>query len=346
MTICRNKPAPELSSALTIVLVGLLAIHGIFCTPVPAAEHVKKIVFIRANLKPEPGSIMVDAFKSTLRKRGYAEGENIEYFDILIQKPGSEALQEVQQATDLHRDSADLLVSAGWVTLPVRKNLAESTTPMLFAPVLKEEALRILPSLTDPPGINLTGVYLAYPPEKILRLAQQVLPGIRNYAYVFDSRISTDLVIKEAFEGLREAERLGMSVHFLDLSAGVAQVVQQLNDLRIQAFGGIIGAYKNREPLAASGVPMITALLMDIDENGVADRVRGGNILAGLFNSLSYCGTQAGEIAADYLDGVHPLAATVPRPARQVTFVNMATAGRLRVAVPFAVLEAVDIVVK
>lgn len=345
MTRIRNKKQQLPLRAfclLTLVIVAAACLH----LPVRAEAESKKIVFIRSNLKPDPGSIMVEQFKATLRKRGYVEGKNIDYVDILIQKSGREAVQEARAATELHRDSADLFVTAGAVTIHVRSRLVMSDTPQLFAPVLKEEALRMLSSVTDPPGTNLSGIYLAYPPEKILRLARLILPGIKNYALVFDSRISTDLLMKEAFDKLQEADRHGMAVHQLDVAKGTEGVLQQMQALGIEAFGGIIGAYKNREDLAASGVPMITGLLMDIDVNGVADRIRESNILAGLFDPMDYCGEQAGEMAADLLDGKTTLAATLPRPARQVAFVNMATAARLHVPIPFTVLEAVDIVVK
>lgn len=345
MTSFRNKnqQLPFRAFCLLILVVFAAACLNL---PVQAEGNSKKIVLIRSNLKPDPGSAMVEHFKATLRQRGYVEGKNIEYTDILIQKTGRESVQEAREATKMHQDRADLFITAGAVSAHVRSRLAMSDIPQLFAPVLKEEALRMLPSVTDPPGTNLSGVYLAYPPEKILRLARLILPGIQNYAFVFDSRISTDLLMKEAFDKLQEADRHGMTVHQLDVAEGTEGVLQRMKTLRIEAFGGLIGAYKNREPLAASGVPMITSLLMDIDVNGVADRIREGNILAGLFDPMDYCGEQAGEMAADLLDRKNTIGKTLPRPARQVAFVNMVTAERLNVSIPFTVLEAVDIVVR
>jgi putative ABC transport system substrate-binding protein len=325
-----------------------LAVIAVFCLTFPAraAADSRKIVFIRANFKPDHGSAMVERFKATLRKRGYVEGKDIEYVDILANKPCREAVKLMLHATELHQESTDLFVTAGWISLPARTKLSASRSPQLFAPVLREEAMVMLPSVNEEPGANLSGVYLSYPPEKILRLTRQLLPQVKNYAYVFDAQLSTDLVLKTVFEKLQESDRHGMTVHYLNLAGGVEQVLQQMKALRIEAFGGIIGAYKNREALAASGLPMITALIMDIEESEVADRIRESNMLAGLFSPLDYCGEQAGEMAADFLDGKKNLAATVPRPARQVAFVNMRTAERLRIPVPFAVLEAVDIVVK
>lgn len=323
----------------------LLAGHGLFCTPVLAGAS-KKVVFIRANLKPDPGSAMVDKFKATMGQRGYVEGKNIDYVDIPVQGAEPEAEQEALATVDRYRDSTDLFVTAGMITSRVRARLAASTIPQLFAPVPKEEALTMLPSLTGPPGTNLSGVYLSYPPEKILRLTRLLLPGIQNYAYVFDSGIATDRIMKEAFAKLREPDRHGLTLHYLDVAQGTAQVVREMKTLRIEAFGGIIGAYKNRQELAASGLPMVTALIMDIEATAVAKRIRESNILAGLFDPFDYCGEQAAEMAADILSGKKSIAATVPRPARLTSFVNMAAASRLRVPIPFAVLEAVDIVAK
>jgi len=336
----------ETRIALRTCLLALIVLApACLCLPAQTKAECKKIMFIRTNFKPDPGSTMIDQFKATLRQRGYREGKDIEYADIFAQ-PGREAVQEMLKTTDLRMDCPDLYVTAGWISLPVRIRLSARDTPQLFAPVLKEEALSMLPSLTEPPGTNLSGVYLHYPPEKILRLARLLLPQIQNYAYVFDSRISEDMYMKETFEKLRESERHGMTVHCLNLAEGAEQVLQQMQTLRIEAFGGIIGAYKNREALAASGLPMITALLMDIDESEMADRIRESNILAGLFDPLGYSGKQAGEMAADILDGKKSIGATIPRPSRQTAFVNMQTSARLGIPIPFAVLEAVDIVIK
>lgn len=332
-------PRPFLMAMVILTLATL-------CLQEQSCADSKKIVFVRTIFKPDPGSAMIDQFKTTLRQRGYQEGENIEYVDILINKPCRDAVKEMLQTIDSHLDSTDLFVTAGWISQPVRTKLSETGVPQLFAPVLKEEALAMLPSLTAEPGANLSGVYLNYPPERILRIARQLLPQIKNYAYVFDSGLSTDLVMKMAFEKLPENEHHGFAVHYLDLAEGTAQVLQQMQTLQIEAFGGIIGAYKNREALDRSGLPMITALLMDIDEEEVAARIRKSNILAGLFDPMNFCGKEAGEMAADILDGRKSIARTIPRPTRQVAFVNMQAAERLKIPVPFALLEAVDIVIK
>lgn len=340
-----NKNMIEQIAFRTFLLALIILALSCLCLPAQTRADCKKIVFIRTNFKPDPDSAMIKQFKATLRRRGYHEGTNIKYADI-HNKPGRESVQKMLKATDPHLDCPDLYVTAGWISLPVRTRLSESDTPQLFAPVLREEALNMLPSLTEPPGTNLSGVYLHYPPEKILRLARLLLPQIQNYAYVFDSNISTDLFMKESFEKLRESDRHSMTVHRLDLAGGAEQVLRQMQTLRIEAFGGIIGAYKNREALAASGLPMITALIMDVDENEMADRIRESNILAGMFDPQDYCGEQAGEMAADLLDGKNSIDATIPRPGRQIAFVNMRTSERLRIPIPFAVLEAVDIVIK
>lgn len=69
-------------------------------------------------------------------------------------------------------------------------------------------------------------------------------------------------------------------------------------------------------------------------------------MVAGLFNPFRYCGEQAAEMTADIFSGKRSIEETIPRPARQTAFINLETARRLNLQVPFAALESVDIVIK
>jgi len=204
----------------------------------------------------------------------------------------------------------------------------------------------MLPSVTEAPKTNLSGIYLMYPPEKILRLAHLLLPEMDRYAYVFDSRIPADMIFKVAYEGLSVADRHGVDILYIDLAQGVDTVLRVFREQHVEAYGGVVGVFKHRVSLAESGLPVITSLTLDIGRAEIGDYVRTSNVVAGLFNSFGYCGRQAAEMTADIFDGKQTIEETIPRPSRQTAFVNLAAAGRLQLPVPFAVLEAVDIVVK
>lgn len=313
--------------------------------PAQAAE-MKKVVFIRYRIAPTYFATVVQGVKEELRKRGYVEGENVTYVDVLTGTADRKSVPEVLAAVAEHKDSADMFITCGWVSMYARDKLKAGGTPQLFVPVLRSVALKMLPSVTDPPQTNLSGIYLMYPPEKILRLAHLILPHMKRYGYIYDSRIPADMVFKAAYEALSTSERHGLDLFFIDLAPGVDRVLQELREKEVEAYGGIVGVFKHRAALAASGLPVITSLTLDIGRSNIGEYVRTSNIVAGLFNSFGYCGRQAGEMTADIFDGKLTIEQTVPRPSRQTAFVNLAAAGRLHLPVPFAVLEAVDIVVR
>jgi len=332
-------------SALILFLSLFLAYPG--SGNAAAVNKKKKIVFIHYNLKSDSTrSTIIDKFKEAMELRGYRDGENIEYVDITTQSNDRDAVAEILTATDNHKDNTDMFVTSSWTSLYVRSKLAGSGVPQLFVPALKSTALNMLPSVTRETGTNLSGVYLMYPPEKILRLTRLIFPTLRNYAYIYDSRIPADLIFKAAFTKLSDAERHGITLHYLDLAAGDDVVLGKMKELRIEAYGGVVGAFIHGDTLERSNLPVVTLLMIDRDEESVRQYVRGSNIVAGLFNPLDYCGEQAAEMTADIFDGKRTIETTVPRPAKQLSFANMISAERFKVTIPFSALEAVDIVIK
>jgi putative ABC transport system substrate-binding protein len=252
----------------------------------------------------------------------------------------------VLAAVDKWRDKADMVITCGWLSMYARPKLKETGTPQLFVPVLKSVAIQMLPSLHEPPETNLSGVYVMYPPEKILRLAHLILPALQRYGYVYDSRIPADTIFKLSYEQLSLRARHGITIHFFDLANGVEAVLSGLRQQRIEAYGGIVGSFKKRKELAESGLPVITAFTLDIEEQDLEEYVQEGNVVAGLYNPFRYCGEQAAEMTADIFLGLNTIEQTIPRPAKQIAFINMKTASRLHIYIPFSALEAVDVVMK
>jgi ABC-type uncharacterized transport system substrate-binding protein len=306
----------------------------------------KKVVFLRYRIPVSHFSTVVDGFKKTMTQRGFIEGEHVDYIDVLTRSANKTSVPDVMAAVEEWQDRADMIITSGWVTLYARSKLKESSTPQLFVPTLKSVALEMLDSMTSPPGTNISGIYLMYPPEKILRLTRLLLPGLTNYCYVYDSRIPADMIFKSAYEELTPAKRYGVTIHFLDLSSGVEQVLQDMKTKKIEAFGGIVGSFQKRKELAASGLPVITAFTLDIEQDKLKEYVKEGNMVAGLFNPFRYCGEQAAEMTADIFSGKRSIEESTPRPARQIAFINLETARRIDLHVPFAALESVDIIIK
>ena len=326
---------------LTLVVLLIL----VTCLPAQASE-IKKVVFIRYRIAPTYFATVVKGFKEVMKERGYEEGKNISYVDVLTSTADKKSVPEVLAAVADHQDSADMFITCGWVSMYAREKLEKSDVPQLFVPVLRSVALKMLPSVTENPQTNLSGIYLMYPPEKILRMAHLILPEMKHYAYVFDSRIPADMIFKSAYEELSPAHRHGIDIVFMDLAQGVGKVVKELEKKHVGAYGGIVGAFKHRKELMAVGLPVITSFTLDIERDEIGKYVRESNVVAGLFNSFGYGGRQAADMTADIFDGKRTIAETIPRPSRQTAFVNLAAARRLQLTVPFAALEAADIVVR
>lgn len=326
------------------LLIILFLMAAFFCQSAAWAAP-KQVVFIRYRIFPSSFATVVEQFKQTMTMRGFVEGRDVEYIDVQTRSADQDSIPDVIAAVQRYKDSADMFITCGWISMNARELLRNSRVPQLFVPVLKSVALTMLPSVQAAPGTNLSGLYLMYPPEKILRIARLVLPEAKRYAYVYDSRIPADLVFKKGYEQLAMADRHGFTLALLDLAAGVEVVVETLRREKADAYGGIVGSFQNKEALSASNIPLITSLPLDIDQNSIKDYL-GDDTLAGLFNPFGFCGSQAAEMTADIFSGKNTIENTVPRPAMQVAFINLKAARKRHLPIPFDALEAVDIIVK
>ncbi len=327
-----------------LLILFFLLFNILSCNTLQAKS--KTVVFIRYPIPVSHFSTVLTGFKETMEKHGFHEGKQIEYIDVLTSTADKASVPEVIKAIENWQDKADMIITSGWVSMYARKELQKTDTPQLFVPVLESVALTMLPSTTTPPKTNLSGLYLMYPPEKIVRLVHLLLPRLMHYAYVYDSRIPADMIFKSAYEQLSVAKQHDITIHFIDLATGVKQVLQDLANKNIEAFGGIIGSFQKRNELAVSGLPVITSFTLDIEQEELESYVEEGNMLAGLFNPFRYCGEQAAEMTAEIFNGTKNIKQTIPRPAKQIAFINFKTANKLKIQVPFTALESVDIVIK
>lgn len=328
-----------------IAFLTLLVIFPCFAA---GSDKPKQVVFVHYNLKDKSksDSAIIKAFKKTMAERGYTEGENIEYIDFVTRSSERDSAEEILNVTEKYMSTADMFITNSWTSLYVRSRLAKSTVPQLFAPALKSTALNMLLSVETEPGTNLSGIYLMFPPEKILRLTRHIFPKLRKYAYVYDSRLPTDIIFKAAYGQLNEHERYGITVYYLDLANGTDTVLQQMSKMEIEAFGGIVGVLKTLPELSRSKLPIITSLLFDRPQKSLEKSIEQSNIVAGLYTPFDDCGQQAAEMTADIFENKTTIEKTIPRPGQQLVFVNLQAANRLHINVPFSALEAADIVIK
>jgi len=310
----------------------------------PALAKGKQVVFIRYPIAPNHFQAVVNHFKLTMLKQGYVEGRDVEYVDILTSTAGEDSVPQVRRAVARYLDTADIFITCGWVSLYAREMLQHTSIPQLFVPVLKSVALKMLPSVHEPPGTNLSGLYLMYPPEKILRLTRLLLPGALRYGYVYDSRIPADMVYLKAMQSLAPGHLHGFTPVYFDLAQGVEETVQELKRSGVDAYGGIVGLFKHQGRFLRLGIPVITPFTLDLEPEELKHHLTDDDLVAGLFNSFGYCGHQAALMTAEIFSGKTRIQDLVPRPAMQLAFVNLKNADRLDIYVSVDALEAVDIV--
>lgn len=148
-----------------------------------------------------------------------------------------------------------------------------------------------------------------------------------------------DLVSKKTYVDLSLEERHGFTLFFPDLANSVTPVLNELRNEKIDAHGGIVGSFfQSRESLKSSGVPVITALTLDIDRDSIKDYL-DDDILAGLFNPFGFCGAQAAQMTADIFAGKKAISETLPQPARQVFFINLKAARNHNLSISFDAQE-------
>lgn len=329
-------------------LILLLALSRAEATgPAPDSQAAaKRVVFIRYPIAPGHFDSLVQAYRETMAEQGYLPDRDLEYIDVLTTTSNQDSLPQVIAAVEKYRASADLFITCGWVSMPVREILRHSEIPQLFVPVLSDVARRMLPSLSQPPHTNLSGLYLMYPPEKILRLTRLLLPELRDYAFIYDSRIPADTIFLKAYQELPAALRYGLRLHYLDLAGGAEAVLAALQREQIGAYGGIVGYLEYREQLATSKLPVITAFTADIEAAAIPEFTANDNTVAGLYNPFSYTGRQAATMSHQLFSGQAKIGELIPQPAMQLAFIDLRNAGRLGITIPFAALEAVDLVVR
>lgn len=326
-------------------LLVILALAAITLLPCTSMAETRKVVIIRYPIEPHQFYYTVSEFKAAMAQNGFVEGVNVEYVDILTKTANESSVPEVMEAVNRHKGTASLFVTCGWVSLYARKLLQDTGIPQIFLPVLDSVALKLLPSLTAPPNTNITGIVLKYPAEKVTRLAVNLMPDIKEFAYVYDSRIPADYVYRQSFERLPKGY-CGLTIHYIDIASGIEQVLTALKDQKIQAMCFIVGGFQHLKRLKTANIPIISAFTLDIEEESLKTFLKDDDtILGGLFNPFSLCGYQAGTMAAQILNGAD-IQKMPPQAARQTAFVNLTAARRFGIKIPLEILETVDYVIQ
>ena len=317
-----------------------LCFASMILTAASTAENVKRVAFLRYPLPPMDFKDVVQGYKNMMRQNGYVEGKDIEYIDLVTKTDDLRSVPQVQEFAGDHKDEVDMFITCGWVSMYVRKVLMDSHTPQIFVPVIREVARKMLPSLEEGSRSNISGIYLTYPPEKILKLLKLTLPDAKKYGVCWNSQVPADVVFKQSFDQLKE--HMGITLSYFDLNDGVDTVKQQLKDAGVDAFGGCVSFRKPEYlPLFHMDIPIVSAKLDH--ENSV--QMLGSNELVGFWNVFSTGGEQAAEMTLDIWQCRTTIEKIAPRRIRtQIIYVNSGAARRLGIRIPPAVMRIANVI--
>jgi putative tryptophan/tyrosine transport system substrate-binding protein len=289
-------------------------------------------------LAPQGRSLpLFDAFRQGLADSGYVEGRNVE-IEARFADGKLDRLPEL--VAELVRLKVDVLAVTGAVTARAAKKAAPGT-PVVFAVVVDPVADGVVDSL-ERPGGSLTGVSSFDPRQagKQLALLKEVVPSLRRVAILGDQGVSEALIsaseAQAAALGLA-TQRFRLVASSLNLEQTFAAIKQGHADAVLVLEEPLLGVYANEiAALAASDqLPTLFA----------PSRIDAGGLLTYGTSQVASV-RRMGSYVDKIMKGVKPAELRVEMVTRYELGVNLKTAAQIGIAVPPAVLERADRVIK
>ena len=275
---------------------------------------------------------IVENMKDVLAEHGYREGESIEY--DLRNANGDQNVAAVV-VRELDRRGPDVLVA---ITTPMAQVAAkEARSPVVFSAVTDPVGAGVVESL-DVPVENITGVSDAWPYRSQLALIREIMPDAKRLGVVFNPGEAASQF------GIARIRELAPGRDFEIVEVPVANTQEILSALRIR-IADLSAVYLSSDNTVTNGLP--AALKVSLDHGvplfvGDSGTVENGG-LATVSVGYAGVGRSTGELVARVLRGERRIPVVVAESDEKV-FLNMETATRLGVAIPYAVRDrAVEI---
>ena len=287
----------------------------------------------------EKAPIILDAWRSGLRKRGWIEGKNL-LVEYRYTQPTDRYPALVAELTALR---PDLVVGAGPQAAVALKS-ATATIPILFVAVADPVGLGLVQSLARPGG-NITGFATFVPGDftsKGVEILRELVPGASKIALLVNPGNPIHRLIV-AEEIPRTARNLGVALPVVEattaeeLDIAFASAAAQHADAII-----VLG-----DPLTNFQAPRVVALAAEhhLPASFLFRQFANGGLvvygphLADLFH-------RAGGYVDKILKGTKPSDLPVEQPTKFELVINMKTAKALGLTVPPSLLVRADEVIE
>jgi putative ABC transport system substrate-binding protein len=330
-------PLPEspIVRATAVLLVLLVSAASLFAQD---AKKVPRVGYL-AGVSATADAPRLEAFRRGLREFGYVEGRNIV---IEYRHENIDLARLPDHAAELVRLDIDALVAVTTnAALAARR--ATGKIPIVFMGVTDPVAAGIVGSLAQPGG-NATGItnMAGELAGKRLEFLKETLPRVQRVAVLWDPMAPGS--IPQWNESQEPARILKLRLH----SMRVSRAEDYVGAFKEAVRSGNQAVWITLNPLANSNQKLIAELAIDQRLPSVcarSDYADNGCLMA---YGPGY--STEGRDGARYLDrilrGAKPADLPVEQPTTFELVINLSTAKRLGVKVPFAVLSRADRVIE
>jgi len=318
------------------LILGTLFIFSFLVTGIQA--QTKKLVIGTIQIVDHPDlNYSVEGFKAALQKAGYIEGQNVEY---IINKNPSGNPDEAAKTIKEYVDKQVNMIFAVTAPCALSAVKATSTIPIVFAAVRDPVETGIVKSI-EKPGVNATGVVLVFPMYNLVRLAKEIIPGIKHITFIEDK----NNVLKADME-----QKLSRQVKDLELELNVIYISSKDEMHRVvdslKGKTGCIVVNNNMEVMKAmdnaiqaclrNKIPLITTNEPSVEKGALAT------------SAVDYLkeGKKAGEVAVRILEGASPSTIPLQEPVSYRLVINLKTAESLNMYVPIKYQRIADRLIK
>jgi len=287
----------------------------------------------------EKAPIILDAWRSGLRKRGWIEGKN-----LLVEYRYTQPTDRYPAlAAELTALSPDLVVAAGPQAAVALKS-ATATIPILFVAVADPVGLGLVQSLARPGG-NITGFATFVPGDftsKGIEILRELVPGASKIALLVNpSNPIHRLALAEEIP--RTARSMGVALPVVEATTAEELDIAFASAAAQHADAIMVFA----DPLTNFQAPRVVALAAEhhLPASYLFRQFANGGLvvygphLADLFH-------RAGGYVDKILKGTKPSDLPVEQPTKFELVINMKTAKALGLTVPPSLLVRADEVIE
>jgi putative ABC transport system substrate-binding protein len=306
-----------------------------------AAQPTKKVPRIGylAAVSASADAPRLAAFRQGLRELGYVEGQTIQ-IDYRHESLDLQRLPE--HAAELVRMNIDVLVAVT-SNAAVAAKKTTATVPIVFMGVTDPIATGLAESLARPGG-NATGItnVAADLAGKRLELLKEVLPTTTRVAVLWDPKAPGSVPQWEASQ--EPAVKLKLQLHSMPVSS---------IDEYAGAFKGAVKARSHAvwvtlNPVSNSNQKLVAELAVESALPSIC--ARGDYAENGCLIAYGPGYQTEGSDGARYVDrilkGARPAELPIQQPTKFELVINLKTASRIGVAIPQAVLDRADKLVR